>query len=237
MGYNVQAWEPIPLFNAIYHDYAITFGSYTSMTGVPPYDDLWPESSRPPEYGRFATFNDKYPDQFAFELARTLVWGIQPMVTNVYPEMLGRKEFEEDMAFLEIVAGFHSKAKEYLTLGSWLPPPVVECPLVAVKMLVRSIYTRPDMVREVVRESPSILASAWGTGDGRCCVVLANFTRDPVNALLKVDLDRYGFTADEVIKMTEYPDKRTETRLDSHRVEKMINIGGRSIVAYEFSSE
>jgi len=237
MGLQGETWEPIPMFNAVYHDYAITFGSYTSMTGVPPYDDLWPESGRPPEFGKFATYNDRYPDQFAFELARTFIWGIQPMVTNVYPEMLGQKEFDGDMRFLEDIAKFHSKAREYLTLGKWLIPPRVDCPCVATKMYVRSIYTRPDRIGETVRNSPAVLSSAWATDEGRVCAALVNFTRDPVNAVLGMDLDEYGFEPDDKITMSDYPDRKVQAVLSSHKLEKAVNLTGRSIVAYEFSAK
>jgi len=234
MGYTGQTWEPIPMFNATYHDYAITFGSYTSMTGVPPYDDLWPEVARPPEYGKFATYNDRYPDQFAFELARTLVWGIQPMVTNVYPEMMGRSEFEEDMRFMENVSRFHAKARDYLIFGRWLPPPTVECPRTSVKMYVRSIYTRPERTAEFTRDTPSVLSSAWGSEDGRRCVLLVNFTRGPVNAVVRMNLAEYGFEASERIVMRDYPEGAKETALDSHMFEQQVSLPGRSVVAYEF---
>lgn len=229
-----QNWEPIPMFNAVYHDYAITFGSYASMTGVPPYDDLWPEATRPPEYNKFVTFNDKYPDQFAFELARTLIWGIQPMVANIYPEMIGRNEFEEDMKFLVDVVRFHAKAKDYLIFGKWLPPPKVECPHIFVKMYVRSIYTKPEMATEFTRDTPSVLSSAWGTEDGRCCVLLVNFTRSSVSAVVRINLAEYGFQTKEKVVMRDYPDGVKETILDSLEFERRVNLPSRSIIAYEF---
>jgi len=237
MGLQGQTWEPIPVFNAVYHDYAITFGSYTSMTGVPPYDDLWPEAGRPPEFGKFATYNDRYPDQFAFELARALCWGIQPMVTNVYPEMLGRNEFDTDVKFLVDIAKFHSLAREYLTLGRWLRPPMVDCPCVAVKIYVRSIYTSTDRIGETVRNSPAVLSSAWASHEGSLCVVLVNFTRDPVNAKLSMDLDKYGFEPADKIAVSDYPNFGKRTVLSSHELEKDINMPGRSIAALEFSTE
>jgi len=237
MGYTGQTWEPIPLFNAVYHDYAITFGSYTSMTGVPPYDDLWPESTRPPEYGKFVTYHDKYPDQFAFELARTFIWGIQPMVTNVYPDMLGRKEFDEDLAFLDRIVRFHSEAKEYLLLGKWLPPPSVDCERMAVKMYVRSIYTKKDRIGEFTRETLPVLSSAWQSEDGRCCVVLVNFSRNPTDALLRVDLGKFGFEPRDKVTMREYPDGKRETELGAEKPEIPVSVPARSVLAYEFSAE
>jgi len=227
--------EPIPLFNAVYHDYALTFGSYTSMTNAPPYDDLWPESSRPPEYGKFVSYHDRYPDQFAFEFARNIVWGIQPMVTNVYPEMLGRDEFEADMRFLETLTRFHAEAREYLVFGRWLPPPILECPNVQVVIDVGSVYTAVKDRREITKITPAVLSSAWASEDGRCCIILVNFSNHTVETMVRADIDRYGFQPHDRVIMTDYPERRNRVALDSHRFNTRLSMLPRSVVAYEFS--
>lgn len=38
--------EPIPFFQAVYHQYAITYGNYSSLL-IPPYDELWPKQYAP----------------------------------------------------------------------------------------------------------------------------------------------------------------------------------------------
>src|SRR5690606_3082781 len=43
-----SGWEPIPLFQAVYHAYGITYGSYSSLV-MPPYDELWPKEFAPRE--------------------------------------------------------------------------------------------------------------------------------------------------------------------------------------------
>lgn len=227
--------EPIPLFNSVYHDYALTFGSYASMTTVAPYDELWPESSRPPEYGQSVPYPDECPDQFAFELARNVVWGIQPMVANVYPEMLGRDEFEADMRFVQSLARFHASAKEYLVLGRWLPPPVVESPTVDVMISVGSVYTPVEDRRTRPKTTQAVLSSAWATGDGRCCAVFVNFSTHAVDALVSADLDRYGFEAHDEIVMRDYPEGKDWVVLESHRLGMKLSMPPRSVVGYEFS--
>ncbi|HMA19550.1 MAG TPA: DUF6259 domain-containing protein, partial [Gemmatimonadaceae bacterium] len=41
-----SGWEVIPMFQAAYHPYALTYGTYGSLT-LPPYDELWPSEKRP----------------------------------------------------------------------------------------------------------------------------------------------------------------------------------------------
>src|SRR5690606_7715500 len=41
-------WEPVPLFNAVYHNDSTQYGNYSSLTR-PPYDKLWPEEFAPKE--------------------------------------------------------------------------------------------------------------------------------------------------------------------------------------------
>jgi hypothetical protein len=88
-----------------------------------------------------------------------------------------------------------------------------------------------------VRNSPAVLSSAWATDEGHVCAVLVNFTGDPVNAVLKMDLDDYGFEPDDKITMSDYPDRKVHTALSSHRLERAVNLPSRSIVAYEFSAK
>src|SRR5256714_9696240 len=43
-----SGWEPIPFFQAVYHAYGVTYGSYSSLV-MPPYDELWPPQFAPAE--------------------------------------------------------------------------------------------------------------------------------------------------------------------------------------------
>ena len=42
----MNQWETIPFFQAVYHEYSITYGNYSSLL-VPPYDELWPAEYAP----------------------------------------------------------------------------------------------------------------------------------------------------------------------------------------------
>ncbi len=53
--------ETIPFFQAVYHPYGITFGSYSSLV-TPPYDELWPEEFAPEKAGQL--LDEKFNKQF-----------------------------------------------------------------------------------------------------------------------------------------------------------------------------
>lgn len=42
----VNEWETIPFYQAVYHQYSITYGNYSSLL-VPPYDEMWPKKFAP----------------------------------------------------------------------------------------------------------------------------------------------------------------------------------------------
>jgi hypothetical protein len=226
--------EPLPLFNAIYHEYAITFGSYASITGVPPYDELWPESTRPPEYGKLISYSRVYPDQFAIELTRTLIWGLKPMTANFYSEIMGKDEFEEDIKFMEKIAKFHNLAREYLVHGEMMPSPQIECPVESVKFLSRTIYTKPENIREVYKNMPVIMASAWKSEKNHYCIILVNFSRSPADVKVSIDLSKYGFKSINNVVMREYPNGKEVVKVKSMHFQILTKINARSIAAYEF---
>ena len=94
-----SGWEPIPFFQAVYHPYAVTYGTYGSLT-LPPYDDLWPAASRPAN--ALTLLDRKYRRQYFLEQARMFVWGMQPTIANFLPEQLSQRRAEVD--YLERLA-------------------------------------------------------------------------------------------------------------------------------------
>ena len=86
-------WEPIPMFHAVYHDCAVMFGNYSSLTR-PPYDDLWPAQYAPRE--PLALLDQKFAQQFRLEQGRAFVWGQQPTIANFLPQQLESRRSELD---------------------------------------------------------------------------------------------------------------------------------------------
>lgn len=77
-----SGWEVIPMFQAAYHPYALTYGTYGSLT-LPPYDELWPAEKRPAT--AMQLLDQKYISQFYLEQARMFAWGMQPTIANFLP--------------------------------------------------------------------------------------------------------------------------------------------------------
>ncbi|MBA4072366.1 MAG: hypothetical protein C0497_11100 [Gemmatimonas sp.] len=75
-----SGWDPLPMFQAVYHHHAITYGTYGSLT-YPPYDELWPDSTRPAN--ALTLLDPKYRRHFLMEQARMFVWGMQPTIANL----------------------------------------------------------------------------------------------------------------------------------------------------------
>src|SRR5207237_439327 len=74
-----SGWEPIPFFQAVYHAYGVTYGSYSSLV-MPPYDELWPAQFAPAE--PLKLLDTRFRRPFYLEQARSFVWGLQPTIAN-----------------------------------------------------------------------------------------------------------------------------------------------------------
>ena len=167
------SWEPVPLFAAVYHDYAVHFGSYASLA-PPPYDDRWPMGARPPRSSRYRERD--FVGAFHAELGRAFVAGAQPMVANFYPEQASDPELQPCWRFLRDLVHTRLQAAPFLLYGRWLPPPKLEVPEIEVDFLVRGIYTPPDQEHIITRHMPAVLASRWLSADGRIGLALANIS-------------------------------------------------------------
>ncbi len=111
----LDGWEPIPMFHAVYHDTAMLYGNYSSLTS-PPYDDLWPAEHAPKE--PLALLDRKYACQFYLEQARAFVWGQQPTIANFQPEQLTTRA--EEIDYLLKLARVRMRAVKYLLRGTML---------------------------------------------------------------------------------------------------------------------
>ena len=169
-------WESAPLFAAVYHDYAIQFGSYASLA-PPPYDELWP---RPPGPLRSTRFDERdFVDMFYAELGRAFIAGAQPMVANVYPEQVRDPALQPCWRYLHDLVHTRLQAAPFLLYGRWLPPPDLAVPEIAVDFLVRGIYTPAEQEHVIRRKLPAVLASLWAADDGRQALALANISDRP----------------------------------------------------------
>lgn len=187
----VQDVETIPLFQAVYHPYAITFGSYSSLV-TPPYDDLWPQEYRPkdPEQPLSAEFNE----QFLMEQARSFVWGMQPMIAN-YHDILFSKRNQEMNYLFELVKVRYQVLK-YLLYGAFIRPPVISTPEKIIPISRLSIYAgQGNQVKSFEKKVPLLYTSAWQSDDKRLGIALASINNNSTPIQFDWDISAYGLPA------------------------------------------
>ncbi len=189
-------WEPIPMFHAVYHDCAVMFGNYSSLTR-PPYDDLWPAQFAPRE--PLALLEQKFAQQFRLEQGRAFVWGQQPTIANFRPEQLETRRSELD--FLLRIVRLRQKARKYLQDGVFLRPPATGTGETVIPMSRLSIYAgQQDAVQEFTRPTANVLAGAWQAPDGAVAVALVNLTEQAIPVRLTLPRDDYPLAQQGVIR-------------------------------------
>jgi hypothetical protein len=220
--------EVIPLFQAVYHPLALTYGNYSSLV-MPPYDELWPAESAPRE--PMALLEPQFGRQFRLEQARSFVWGLQPTIANFLPSLLDSRPAET--AYAIRLAQTRHKALKYLVHGTFLRPPAIEVPAVELDLLRMSIYTGRATFRKAY---PSALASAWRAPDGDVAVVLANLVDEELTLHLNLDATVYGLRSPAQIYRIDETSRSPLGRYEGGNpsLELRLPAGGASIV--EFSN-
>jgi len=170
----------VPLFTAVYHGHFVGFGNYAMLDAIPPFDEKFPPEYRPDSSAE-KDWVALYPDQFAFELARTVVYGSQPMVSNLKAEHFKDSRFSDDIDYLVTISREYHQNRKYLLWGRLLPPGTMETESLEIKFLQRFIYTAPGKETELARTYPAVLHSEWQADDGSCAVFMTNYARHAVN--------------------------------------------------------
>jgi len=169
----------VPLFMAVYHGRTVCFGNYSFLDGIPPFDELWPAEYRT-DPGKEKDWAALCPDQFALELARTVTFGCQPLVSNLRAGHFADPRLAGDLAFLIELSKVYHREREFLLWGEMLAPGDLECPPHETVFLQRFVFTAPGEETYLRREYPAVLHSAWRAPDGRMAVLLVNYTRGAV---------------------------------------------------------
>ena len=187
-----SGWEVIPMFQAAYHPYALTYGTYGSLT-LPPYDDLWPADKRPAT--ALTPLDLKFVRQFHLEQARMFVWGMQPTIANFLPDQLTDRRREID--FLEQLARLRYGLREFFQTGVVLRPPPVAVSSAELLLSRISIYAaRLGGPTEARITSPEVLAGAFRSADQRVAIALAGINLEPRRIQVTLDRRAYGVAAD-----------------------------------------
>jgi hypothetical protein len=168
--------HPIPLFQAVYHGHSVVFGNYAHVDGVPPYDELWPDEGRS-DPAEERDWHAICPDQFALEIARTIVFGCQPLVTNLTRAQLADERLADDIAFFLDLARFYHGHRPWLLWGDMLPMADVEAAELEVTCIQRGIFTESAAIEPFAVCRPAVLHSAWVAPGGEAGIVLVNYSR------------------------------------------------------------
>ncbi len=183
-----SGWEPIPFFQAVYHQYAITYGNYSSLI-VPPYDELWPEEYAPKD--PLALLDKSFSKQFMMEQARSLVWGLQPTISN-YQSFLS-SERKEEIDYLFNLARVRYNGLKYLLHGKFLRSPVMELPDEELQMSRLSIYAGKtgQSIRTFQKRNSLIYTGAWKSDDNQVGIALASISDNPYPVNFSINSNDY----------------------------------------------
>ncbi|MBN2314745.1 MAG: hypothetical protein JXM79_12515 [Sedimentisphaerales bacterium] len=180
-------WDVIPFFQAVYHPYAVTYGSYSSLT-MPPYDDLWPAQFAPRE--PLVLLDRKYSRQFYLEQARAFVWGQQPALANFRTEHFDQRP--EEIEYVMRLAKVRSRAMKYLLHGEFLRPPNLDAPEVTSDFSRLSIYAgQKSRLTSYRKRHPLVIAGAWRATDGDVGIALASIADRTLPLSLALDWAYY----------------------------------------------
>lgn len=168
----------LPVASVLYHGLAAFFGGFTLMDGLPPWDPRWPDDMR---WKQEQEWPRMFPDQFAVEFARSVVWGLQPVAHNLKMENFDDPLLKDDIAFLVEGAKFHHAHLDFLFSGDMLDPGEMHVGVRDVKFFVRTPYTKEGEFKVSENQIPAVLHSLWRAPGGRVAAVLVNWTRETVH--------------------------------------------------------
>lgn len=165
-----QDWEPIPLFQAVYHQYAISYGNYSSLLN-PPYDEMWPKEHRPE--ATLQPLDSVFNKQFLMEQARSFVWGMQPMISNYKPSLLSERKNEID--YLLKLAKVRNNSLKYLLHGKYSRVAQFNSPEEEFDISKLSIYAgHNEKVTSFKKKVPTVYSSFWIAEDKSLGIAIAS---------------------------------------------------------------
>ena len=181
----------IPLFNAVYHENAITFGNFGGFT-YPPYDEFWPKEFRAPNTEKLlpATYNK----QLRMEQTRTFVWGIQPMIVNYHA--FARKARPVEMRFIKELVAKRKEYKEYLQYGKLMRAPkfandyaeeidIAQMSTYGYKTKGTNLFPHKKVV-------PMLYSSAWRNDKGDILLTFVNIDEEAKEMSFSINPTEFG---------------------------------------------
>lgn len=219
----VDGWDPIPLFQAVYHEYALSYGSYSSLL-TPPYDELWPERYRPSTSDTLAGI---YRQQFMLEQARSFVWGMQPMLAN-YHETLMRSR-KPEMDFILRLAKLRYGQLKYLQDGEFYRPPVPveQQNKMSIALSKLSIYAgQNEHVKTFHKSVHTVLVGAWRSSDGVLGIPVVNIAKGQTTVDFILDAKDYQLPQQGTIYLSREYQKKKIGKYYNGRIELSVPLTG-----------
>ena len=175
-GWWKRRMETVPAFQAVFNDVAVLFGAYTMMDGIPPYDVNWPLEKK---WKRELDWPALFPDQFAVELARSAIHGMQPCVHNFRLENASDPRLKDDYAFMVATARWRHENADFLADALLADPGRLESAAKTAKFCSRSTYNAEGKYNTIVHEGiPAVMHSVWRGKDGSVRAMFVNWTRE-----------------------------------------------------------
>ncbi len=166
-----QVW---PIFTAVYHPYAINFGSDANLS--------------------------MDPDVFGVIYGRQFIWGSQLLNSSVVSKLPEEGDPTSEM-FRDITQAYHVAGRRFLMGGEWTrlavrpkDAPAGNCGLELASDSTVIRYTGDRADRKRIWSGPAVMASAWKR-DGDLGIVMLNVTGDEQTVELTVRAVPLGLTA------------------------------------------
>ena len=181
--------EPVPLFQSVYHDYAMTYGSYSSLV-YPPYDELWPKEFSPANAETLLP--EEFNMQFRMEQARSFIWGMQPTLANYHSFLFDERK--DEMDFLSDLVKTRYNALEYLLYGVLRDIPDIPSERITIPISKVSIYAgrKGDTVTRQEKDVNTLYTAVWQSKEGNAGVAISNISDKSQEVVIKVDAGKYG---------------------------------------------
>lgn len=228
----VKGPETIPLFQAVYHEYAVTFGNYSSLL-TPPYDEMWPKEFAPANAETL--LDPRFNRQFLMEQARSFVWGMQPMIANYQPFL--KKERAKEMTFFSDVAKVRYRALKFLLYGRYMKNLKLDVPNAVYDMSKLSIYAgQNEKVTAFSKEYPNVYQGTWKSSDGNIGLSLANIQEDKYKLVHQLNAADYGLPNNGSIYMIEAKGKTKVGNYVNGKVNLDVELKGMSVCVIEIGN-
>jgi hypothetical protein len=222
--------EVIPLFQAVYHKYAVTYGSYSSLV-TPPYNNLWPEEYRPENTEKL--LDEKFNKQFFMEQARSFVWGMQPTIANYHTFL--NSDRKQEMNYLMDIVRIRYKNLKYLLYGDFCRNPEIQSPVEKINISRLSIYVgrKGNSVTTFEKEVPVLYAGTWKSEDNNLGIAMASISDDPIPVDFSFKSGDYGLASKGEVYITTNKGKELLTSYTNGSVNVKFLLESRGLCVIE----